>query len=39
MRRTITAILGLTAAAWLTWAQADVTVMAIRGGAGSPGFG
>jgi predicted enzyme related to lactoylglutathione lyase len=33
MRRTITAALGLTAAAWLTVAQADVTVLAVRLGA------
>jgi len=30
MRRPITAILALTAAAWLTCAQADVAVMAVR---------
>ena len=30
MRRTITAILGLTAATWALWASADVTVMAVR---------
>ena len=33
MRRAITAILGLTAAVWVAWAQADVTVMAVRLGA------
>jgi predicted enzyme related to lactoylglutathione lyase len=33
MRRAITAILGLTAAAWVTWAPAEVTVMAVRLGA------
>lgn len=33
MRRTITAALGLTAAAWMTLAQADVTVLAVRLGA------
>jgi predicted enzyme related to lactoylglutathione lyase len=33
MRRTITAILGLTAATWLTWVRADVTVLAVRLGA------
>jgi len=33
MRRAITAVLGLTAAACVTWAQADVTVMAVRLGA------
>lgn len=33
MRRVITAILGLTAATWLTWAHADVTVLAVRLGA------
>ncbi len=33
MRRAITAALGLTAASWMTLAQADVTVMAIRLGA------
>jgi predicted enzyme related to lactoylglutathione lyase len=33
MRRTMTAVLGLTAAAWLTWAQADSTVLAVRLGA------
>jgi predicted enzyme related to lactoylglutathione lyase len=33
MRRAITAVLGLTAAAWVTLAQADVTVLAIRLGA------
>ena len=33
MRRAITTILGLTAATWLTCAQADVTVMAVRLGA------
>src|SRR5690606_19554893 len=33
MRRAITAILGVTAAAWVTWAQAEVTVMAVRLGA------
>jgi predicted enzyme related to lactoylglutathione lyase len=33
MRRTITAILGLTAATWFTWVQADVTVLAVRLGA------
>ena len=30
MRRTISAILGLTAATWLTWAHADVGVLAVR---------
>jgi predicted enzyme related to lactoylglutathione lyase len=33
MRRTITAVLGLTAAAWFTLAQADSTVLAVRLGA------
>src|SRR5580658_7111026 len=33
MRRAITTILGLTAATWLTCAQADVTVLAVRLGA------
>jgi predicted enzyme related to lactoylglutathione lyase len=33
MRRAITAILGLTAASWLTWAHADVSVLAVRLGA------
>lgn len=33
MRRAITAILGLSAAAWLNFAQAEVTVMAVRLGA------
>ena len=33
MRRAITAVLGLTAAAWVMGAQADVTVMAVRLGA------
>jgi predicted enzyme related to lactoylglutathione lyase len=33
MRRTITAILGLTAATWSMWAPADVAVMAVRLGA------
>ncbi|HEX3838090.1 MAG TPA: VOC family protein [Steroidobacteraceae bacterium] len=33
MQRTIKAILGLTAATWLTWVHADVTVLAIRLGA------
>jgi predicted enzyme related to lactoylglutathione lyase len=33
MRRAITAILGLTAATCLTWAHADVTVLAVRLGA------
>jgi predicted enzyme related to lactoylglutathione lyase len=33
MRRTITVILGFTAAAWALWAQADVKVMAVRLGA------
>jgi predicted enzyme related to lactoylglutathione lyase len=33
MRRTITAILGLTAATWLTFVQADVSVLAVRLGA------
>jgi predicted enzyme related to lactoylglutathione lyase len=33
MRRAVTAALGLTAAAWVTLAQADVTVLAIRLGA------
>lgn len=33
MRRAITALMGLTAAAWVTCAQADVTVMAVRLGA------
>jgi predicted enzyme related to lactoylglutathione lyase len=33
MRRTITAILGLTAAMWLTGVQADTTVLAVRLGA------
>src|SRR6185295_2764931 len=30
MRRTITAVLGLSAVAWAALAQADVTVMAVR---------
>ena len=30
MRRAITAVLGISAAAWVTFAQADVTVMAVR---------
>jgi predicted enzyme related to lactoylglutathione lyase len=29
----MTALLGLTAATWVTWAQADVTVLAVRLGA------
>ena len=33
MRRTTMAILGLTAATWLTWVHADVTVLAVRLGA------
>ena len=33
MRRAITMILGLTAATWLTCAQADVAVLAVRLGA------
>ncbi len=33
MRRAITVVLSLTAAAWITSAQADVTVMAVRLGA------
>lgn len=33
MRRTITALLGLTAAVWVTVAPAEVTVMAVRLGA------
>lgn len=33
MRHTIKAIAGLTAAVWFTWAQADVTVLAVRLGA------
>jgi predicted enzyme related to lactoylglutathione lyase len=33
MRRTTTAVLGLTAAAWFTLAQADNTVLAVRLGA------
>jgi predicted enzyme related to lactoylglutathione lyase len=33
MRRVITAILGLSAATWLTCAHADVTVLAVRLGA------
>lgn len=33
MRRTITAVLGLTAAAWFMLAQADSTVLAVRLGA------
>ena len=33
MRRTITTGLGLAAATWLTWAQADVAVLAVRLGA------
>jgi predicted enzyme related to lactoylglutathione lyase len=33
MRRAITAILGLTAATWLTWVHADVAVLAVRLGA------
>ncbi|HTB68227.1 MAG TPA: VOC family protein [Steroidobacteraceae bacterium] len=33
MRRTIKALLGLTAASWLTWVHADVTVLAVRLGA------
>jgi len=30
MRRAITAVVGISAAAWVTFAQADVTVMAVR---------
>ena len=30
MRRAITAVLGIGAAAFITWAQADVTVLAVR---------
>ena len=33
MRRAITTILGLTAAAWFTWASADSAVLAVRLGA------
>jgi predicted enzyme related to lactoylglutathione lyase len=33
VRRTLTAVLGLGAAAWMTLAQADVTVLAVRLGA------
>ena len=33
MRRTITAVLGLTAATWLTCVHADVSVLAVRLGA------
>ncbi|MEJ0038034.1 MAG: hypothetical protein WDO68_18485 [Gammaproteobacteria bacterium] len=33
MRRTITAMLGLTAATWSMWVAADVSVMAVRLGA------
>ena len=33
MRRAITTILGLTAASWMTWVQADVSVLAVRLGA------
>jgi len=33
MRRAITAVLGLTAATWVTLAHADVTVLAVRLGA------
>jgi predicted enzyme related to lactoylglutathione lyase len=33
MRRTMTAILGLTAVAWSMWVPADVAVMAVRLGA------
>jgi predicted enzyme related to lactoylglutathione lyase len=33
MRRTITAILGLTAITWSVWVSADVAVMAVRLGA------
>jgi predicted enzyme related to lactoylglutathione lyase len=33
MRRAITAVMGLTAALWVTLAQADVTVLAVRLGA------
>ncbi len=33
MRRTISAILGLTAATWITCVQADTTVLAVRLGA------
>jgi predicted enzyme related to lactoylglutathione lyase len=33
MRRAITTVFGFTAAAWMTFAQADVTVMAVRLGA------
>ena len=33
MRRAMTAILGLTAATWLTWVHADVAVLAVRLGA------
>jgi predicted enzyme related to lactoylglutathione lyase len=33
MRRTIKVMVGLTAATWMTWVQADVTVLAVRLGA------
>jgi predicted enzyme related to lactoylglutathione lyase len=33
MQRSIEALLALTAASWLTWAHADVTVLAVRLGA------
>jgi predicted enzyme related to lactoylglutathione lyase len=33
MRRTITVTLGVMAVTWFTWAQADVTVLAVRLGA------
>src|SRR5580658_2611305 len=33
MRRTIKALLGLTAATWMTWVHADATVLAVRLGA------
>jgi predicted enzyme related to lactoylglutathione lyase len=33
MRRTIKAIVALTAATWMTWVHADVTVLAVRLGA------
>ncbi|HTY95381.1 MAG TPA: VOC family protein [Steroidobacteraceae bacterium] len=33
MRRTIKVMVGLTAATWLTWVQADTTVLAVRLGA------
>ncbi len=36
MQKTMTALLGLTAAAWLTAVQADSTVLAVRLGASDP---